>query len=41
LDKEVEELKYKMEDDEEIFVVYKKLKIMTFVRMTLLKRIEE
>jgi hypothetical protein len=41
IEKEVEELKNKMEDEDEIFLVYKKLKIMTFVRMTLVKRIEE
>lgn len=30
-----------MEDEEEIFAVYKKLKIMTFVKMTLVKRVED
>jgi hypothetical protein len=41
IDLEVADLRERLEDDEEIFGVYKKLKIMTFVKMTLIKRVED
>lgn len=41
LDKEVAELNSKLEDQEEIFQVYKKIKIMSFVRLSLIKKIDK
>ena len=40
IDKEVADMFAKLEDQEEIFQVYKKIKLMSFVRMSLIQKLD-